>query len=99
MTFAESIRVCFSKYADFNGTASRPEFWWFMLFVYLVAAAMGFFSTTLVSLFCLVVLLPYLAVGARRLHDTGKSAWWLLLWIVPFGVIVLIVFWVQESKS
>jgi uncharacterized membrane protein YhaH (DUF805 family) len=44
------------------------------------------------------VLLPDLAVGARRLHDTGKSGWWQLLLIVPLGVIVLIVFWVQEPK-
>ncbi|HSC14233.1 MAG TPA: DUF805 domain-containing protein [Gammaproteobacteria bacterium] len=98
MTFAESIRKCFTKYADFNGTASRSEFWWFMLFVYLVIAALSLLSTTLTSIFAVAVLLPYLAVGARRLHDTGRSGWWLLLLIVPFGVIVLIVFWVMEPK-
>jgi uncharacterized membrane protein YhaH (DUF805 family) len=98
MTFAESIRMCFAKYADFNGTASRSEFWRFMLFIYLVAAALSLLSTTLCALFYLAVLLPDLAVGARRLHDTGRSGWWQLLLIVPFGVIVLIVFWVQEPK-
>ena len=98
MTFAESIRTCFNKYADFNGTASRSEFWWFMLFIVLVGAALSLLSTTLASLFYLAVLLPDLAVGARRLHDTGKSGWWQLLLIVPFGVIVLIVFWVMEPK-
>ena len=98
MTFAESIRTCFNKYADFNGTASRSEFWWFMLFIVLVGAALSLLSTTLASLFYLAVLLPDLAVGARRLHDTGKSGWWQLLLIVPLGVIVLIVFWVQEPK-
>ena len=98
MTFAESVRTCFTKYADFNGTASRSEFWWFMLFVYLVIAALSLLSTTLTSIFAVAVLLPYLAVGARRLHDTGRSGWWLLLLIVPFGVIVLIVFWVMEPK-
>ena len=98
MSFGESIRVCFNKYADFNGTASRPEFWWFQLFIILVAAALGLFSTTLASLFYLAVLLPDLAVGARRLHDTGKSGWWQLLLIVPLGIIVLIVFWVMEPK-
>jgi uncharacterized membrane protein YhaH (DUF805 family) len=98
MTFAESIRVCFAKYADFNGAASRSEFWWFMLFVFLVTAALSLLSTTLCSLFGLAVLLPELAVGARRLHDTGRSGWWQLLLIVPLGVIVLIVFWVQEPK-
>jgi uncharacterized membrane protein YhaH (DUF805 family) len=98
MTFAESIRTCFSKYADFNGTASRSEFWWFMLFVFLVGAVLSLVSTTLASIFYLAVLLPDLAVGARRLHDTGRSGWWQLLLIVPFGVIVLIVFWVMEPK-
>ena len=98
MTFADSIRTCFAKYADFNGTASRSEFWWFMLFIVLVGAALSLLSTTLASLFYLAVLLPDLAVGARRLHDTGKSGWWQLLLIVPLGVIVLIVFWVQEPK-
>jgi len=99
MTFAESIRVCFSKYADFNGTASRSEFWWFQLFIFLVAAALSLFSTTLCSLFYLAVLLPSLAVGARRLHDTGKSGWWQLLLLVPVaGTIVLIIFWVMEPK-
>ena len=98
MSFAESIRTCFNKYADFNGTASRPEFWWFMLFVFLVALALNVISTTLGALFGLAVLLPQLAVGARRLHETGRSGWWQLLLIVPFGVIVLIVFWVMEPK-
>jgi uncharacterized membrane protein YhaH (DUF805 family) len=99
MTFAESIRTCLTKYVDFNGTASRSEFWWFMLFVFIVAVALSLISATIAGLFQLAMLLPCLAVGARRLHDTGKSAWWLLLWIVPFGIIVLIVFWVQVSKS
>ena len=98
MTFADSIRTCFAKYADFNGTASRSEFWWFQLFLVLVGAALSLLSTTLASLFYLAILLPDLAVGARRLHDTGKSGWWQLLLIVPLGVIVLIVFWVQEPK-
>ena len=98
MTFAESIRVCFAKYADFNGTASRSEFWWFMLFVFIVAVALNYISPTVGAIFGLAVLLPELAVGARRLHDTGRSGWWQLLLIVPFGIIVLIVFWVQESK-
>ena len=98
MTFAESIRTCFSKYADFNGTASRSEFWWFQLFLYLAGGILSLLSLTLCSIFYLAVLLPDLAAGARRLHDTGRSGWWQLLYIVPFGFIVLIVFWVQEPK-
>jgi uncharacterized membrane protein YhaH (DUF805 family) len=50
------------------------------------------------ALFGLAVLLPELAVGARRLHDTGRSGWWQLLLIVPFGIIALIVLWAMEPK-
>jgi len=99
MTFAESIRVCLTKFADFNGTASRSEFWWFMLFLVIVTLVLNVISPLLGAIFNLALLLPQLAAGARRLHDTGRSAWWQLLLIVPFGVIVLIVFWVQESKN
>lgn len=100
MTFGESIRTCFSKYAAFNGRASRSEFWWWFLFTFLASAAFGIVSQTLAGLFSLGVLLPSLAVGARRLHDTDRSGWFLLLWFVPIvGWIVLIFFAVQEAKE
>jgi uncharacterized membrane protein YhaH (DUF805 family) len=100
MTFVESIRTCLTKYVDFNGVASRSEFWWFILFVLIVSVALNFVSPTVGSLFGLAMLLPELAVGARRLHDTGKSGWLQLLLLIPLiGLIVLIVFWVQPSKS
>jgi uncharacterized membrane protein YhaH (DUF805 family) len=99
MTFAESIRVCLTKFADFDGTASRSEFWWFMLFLVIVTLALNVISPLLGAIFNIALLLPQLAAGARRLHDTGKSGWWQLLLIVPFGVIVLIVFWAQEPKN
>jgi len=99
VTFTESIRTCFSKYVDFNGVASRSEFWWFVLFVLLANLVLSWISPTLSYIFGLAVLLPELAVGARRLHDTGRSGWWQLLLLIPIiGLIVLIVFWVQESK-
>ncbi|MDA8259800.1 MAG: DUF805 domain-containing protein [Betaproteobacteria bacterium] len=100
MTFGESIKTCFSKYAEFNGRASRSEFWWWFLFTFLVSAGAGMVSETLSGLFSLAVLLPGLAVGARRLHDTDRSAWFLLLWFIPIiGWIVLLVWAVQEAKE
>jgi uncharacterized membrane protein YhaH (DUF805 family) len=100
MTFQESIRTCFQKYVVFDGCASRSEYWWFVLFTFLASLVLGFVSDALSMLFSLAVLLPSLAVGARRLHDIDKSAWWLLLWLVPIiGWIVLIVFAVMESKE
>ena len=83
MTFIESIQVCFKKYADFNGCASRPEFWWWALFVFLGSMALGIVSNTLSGLFALGTLVPYIAVGARRLHDTDKSGWLQLVGIIP----------------
>ena len=99
MTFAESVSTCLKKYVDFNGVASRSEFWWFILFVFIVAVVLGWASPLLANIFGLAMLLPELAVGARRLNDTGRSGWWQLLLLIPvIGVIILIVFWVQESK-
>jgi len=100
MTFQESIRVCLSKYADFNGTASRPEFWWFILFVFIVSVVLTAILPLLGNIFGLAMLLPQLAVGARRLHETGKSGWLQLLLLLPIvGLVVLIIFWVQPARS
>ena len=100
MTFGESINICFKKYATFEGRASRSEYWWFFLFTFLGSAAAGIIGQALSGLFSLAVLLPSLAVGARRLHDTDRSGWFLLLWFIPFiGWIVLVIFAVQDSKE
>lgn len=100
MTFTESIEQCFKKYATFEGTASRSEFWWFMLFLLVAGAAANVISETLGVLFNLATLIPSLSAGCRRLHDTNRSGWWLLLWLVPvIGWIVLIVFFVQETRQ
>ncbi len=100
MNFTESISTCFSKYVEFRGVASRSEFWWFCLFCFLVSAVLGVFSSKLSAVFNLATLLPSLAVGCRRLHDTDRSGWWQLLALVPLvGWIVLIVFWASESRA
>lgn len=99
-TFYGSIRRCFIKYADFTGRASRPEFWWFALFVALCTSAFALINETLGSIFLLAVLLPLLAVGSRRLRDSGKSAWWLLFLLVPVGgIIALGFFWALPSTN
>ncbi len=100
MTFGKSIATCFSKYADFTGRASRSEYWWWFLFVFLGSAVAGVISEMLSGVFSLAILLPYLAVAARRLHDTDRSGWFLLLNLIPLiGWIVLLVFFVQEGKE
>jgi uncharacterized membrane protein YhaH (DUF805 family) len=99
MTFEESIRVCFQKYADFTGRAGRSEYWWFVLFIVLVSLALAIVSQALSGIFSLATLVPSIAAGTRRLHDTHRSGWWQLICLVPVvGVIVLIVFLAQKSK-
>jgi len=99
MTFTDAIKTCFNKYANFEGAASRSEYWWFFLFTLLASFALGIVSNKLSLLFSLATLLPGIAVGARRLHDTDRSGWWLLISLIPLiGAIVLIVFLVQESR-
>ena len=93
MQFPDAVKICLHKYADFNGRARCSEVWWWALFTVLVGLVAGIIDailgTTTVggngligSLANLALLLPSLAVGARRLHDTGRSGWWQLLWIV-----------------
>lgn len=100
MTFQESITVCFSKYADFQGRASRSEYWWFVLFTVFGSAVLSIAMPGLSVLFSLAVLVPSLAAANRRLHDTHRSGWWQLICLVPVvGFIVLIYFLAQEGKS
>lgn len=98
ITFYESILKCLTKYAEFNGRASRSEFWWFALFIALGVSAFTLLNETLGEVFLIATLLPLLAVGSRRLHDAGKSAWQLLYLLVPVaGVIILGIFWASPS--
>jgi uncharacterized membrane protein YhaH (DUF805 family) len=100
MDFGAAIKTCFRKYADFTGRAVRSEYWWFVLFVFVVYAILAALYRPLGLVFDLAIILPHLAVGARRLHDTDRSAWWLLIGLIPIvGWIVLLIFFVQRSQS
>ncbi len=100
MTFQDSIRTCFNKYVDFSGRASRSEYWWFFLFLVIVFVVASMISTTAYYVAALATLLPSLAVAVRRLHDTGRSGWWVLIGLIPVvGGIILIVLLAQESKA
>ena len=93
VTFQEAIRVCFVKYADFKGRASRPEFWWFALFILLSASAVTYLSETAGSIYSIATLLPFLAVGARRLRDSNNNPWWLFGLLIPVGGIIILGFY------
>ena len=98
MSFSDAIRSCFSKYATFSGRASRPEYWWFVLFLFLGGLAARTIDGVLIpaggpsaitGLFQLATLLPLLAVGWRRMHDTGRPGWMIFL---PMIVSVAFIF-------
>ena len=97
MNFGQAISTCLTKYATFSGRASRPEFWWFFLFQILVWIGASFISEMLSGLVSLALLVPALAVGARRLHEIGRTGWWQLLGLTGIGLLVLIYWWVQPA--
>jgi uncharacterized membrane protein YhaH (DUF805 family) len=93
------MKVVTQHYFDFNGRARRAEFWWFFL-VYIiieiilsVIGGLVHMQQLLVSIFQLALLLPSIGVGVRRMHDTNRSGWWILLPIVN------LVFWAQAGTA
>ncbi len=110
MSFTQAIAVCFSKYVVFSGRAQRAEFWWWILFTWLASMALSALELGIVGaaggvpfmngLFSLATFLPSLAVAVRRLHDTGRSGWWLLIGLVPIvGWILLIVWYATDGDA
>jgi len=95
----------FKNFANFSDRARRKQYWMFVLFNFLIAMAIaiveGFLGTFFMyPLFVLVMLVPSISIATRRLHDTGRSGWWQLISFVPLiGIIVLLVFLVQDSKE
>jgi len=95
--------VIFEKYADFDGRASRKEYWYFVLFNALICWALTFLDWNMglgiaSTLYSIGMFIPGLAVTIRRLHDTGKSGWWYLLVFTVIGVIVLLFFLIEEGE-
>ena len=99
MNFIDAVKICFLKYADFNGCASRPEFWWWMLFTLVVTGTLQTVSYNLSGAFSIATVLPTIAVTARRLHDTDRSGWLWLLWFIPLiGWIILMILCAEQGK-
>ncbi|BEP95309.1 hypothetical protein GmRootA79_36930 [Acidovorax sp. A79] len=99
MDFVSAVKSCLTQYAGFSGRAVRSEFWWFFLFQVAVMVVASFLGDVISGIVSLALVLPALAVGARRLHDIGRSGWWQLLTLTGIGVLVLIYWWVQPSEG
>lgn len=113
MGFGESIKHVFSNMTNFSGRASRSEFWWFYLFTVIVggilsllvnltsgdsASATG--ANIIMFVIYVILVLASLSVSVRRLHDSNKSGWLVLLNLLCcIGPIILIIFWVQPSTE
>ena len=98
--------VVLQRYAKFDGRAGRAEFWWFALANFIIMIALSILIGIL-SIFWIVyigyaiaVIIPSVAVAIRRLHDTNKSGWFLLIGLIPLvGFIILIVFYAMEGTN
>ena len=108
MSFTDAVRKAFiQNYANFQGRATRPEFWWFILAVVIATLVAAVIDDELIggvsifeTLVGLATIVPSLSVGARRLHDTDRSGWWQLLQLIPLiGAIVLIVWFATPGAA
>lgn len=98
------------QYTRFDGRSHRTEFWWFTLWSFIISLALtiieiaaglgGDWGGPLSGIYGLLVIIPTLAVGARRLHDIGRSGWWQLIGLIPLvGIIILIVWWARAGDA
>ena len=93
------------KYAVFSGRARRKEYWYFILFNAIIGIVLSLIDMLwgyplLYWLYSLAVFLPALGVSIRRLHDTGRSGWWLLIGLIPLiGALILLIYMVSDSQE
>ena len=102
MGFGQSIRSAFDNYANFQGRASRPEYWYFVLFLcigqliaVLVDRLLGY--PIVIVVFALATLVPSLSTLVRRLHDTGRSGWYYFIILIPVGGAILLIYWLCQA--
>jgi uncharacterized membrane protein YhaH (DUF805 family) len=99
MDFKTAVITCFTKYIDFDGRASRSEMWWFVLACFLAGLIVGMIAGPLGAIVSVATLLPSLAVGVRRLHDIGKSGWWILIGFIPLIGWIIAIYWAVQPSA
>lgn len=100
INFGKSIAICMGKYVDFKGRATRPEYWWFYLFATLLSwgALIADHSGGASLIVNLALVLPSLSAASRRLHDTNRSGWWMLIAFTLIGLIPLVI-WLSSKGN
>ena len=108
MGFGESISAGFANYFNFRTRATRSEYWYFILFLFIVSFALAIVEYVvsgpdakflLSSLFSLATFIPSLSVFVRRLHDIGRSGWWFFLGVIPLIGIIVLIYWLCQPST
>ena len=106
MNLFQALRSTLSQYAGFTGRARRSELWWFVLVVLVAYGTAALLDEEagghgiVTSVVALALVVPYLALNARRLHDIDKSGWWQLMYLLPvLGVVVFLVWGLRDSRA
>ena len=102
MNFIESIKTCYKKFFDFSGRASKSEYWWFQLYAIIIYGMQFVFQGDLVLVFSILVIaniIPVYAAAVRRLHDTDKSGWMVLISVIPLIGLYIIVLLIADGTK
>ena len=102
MNFVESILTCYKKFFDFSGRASKSEYWWFQLYnaiIYVLSFVFQGDLVLLLSILIIVNLIPVYAVGVRRIHDSDKSGWLVLISLIPLIGLYIFVLLLQDGSK
>ena len=102
MNFVQSIQTCYTNFFDFGGRASKSEFWWFQLYVIIIYGMTFVFQGDLVFIFSILAIantIPVYAAAVRRLHDTDKSGWMVLISVIPLIGLYIIVLLIADGTK
>ena len=102
MNFIESIQTCYKKFFDFSGRASKSEYWWFQLYNAIIYVLTFVFQGDLALLFSILVIaniIPTYAAAVRRIHDSDKSGWMVLIAVIPLIGLYIIVLLLQDGSK
>lgn len=97
LTPLDAVKIGLREFANFSGTMTRFEYWWFLLFVVVVTAISTILHERAYQFAAVILLLPFLAASTRRLNDARRSRWWQFLWFVPFGQFVVLYLLAQKG--